>query len=92
MIRLVLPLKGHPVDARIDHTTSTSKFLIQVHFCVPITPTRMRLVYFFFRNFALFGQYIPYSDHIFQRMSDTVINQDVEVRALLMVVFRSHHL
>ena len=58
----------------------TPKFhMTQVHFSVPITPTKMRLHYFFYRNAGVFLKHIPGTNRVFQWMSDKIINQDVEV-------------
>lgn len=51
--------------------------MIQVHFNVPVTPTKMRIMFWFYRNVATFVKYIPGQNYLFQWMSDKIIEQDV---------------
>jgi len=70
-----------PCTVRIDLPTKKGKKLIQILFCVPITPTKMRLNYIFVRDFVKFLNYLPGTNRIFQWSSDKVTDQDLELLA-----------
>jgi len=53
--------------------------LIQVHFNIPITPTKLRFNYLFIRNIGVSLNKIPGFNRYFIWQSDLIINQDVEV-------------
>ena len=58
---------------------NTNFKLFQIHFNVPITPTKMRLIFYFYRNVAVFAKHIPGSNRLFRHFSDKVVDQDLEL-------------
>mmetsp|Transcript_69480 Transcript_69480/g.104849 ORF Transcript_69480/g.104849 Transcript_69480/m.104849 type:complete len:265 (+) Transcript_69480:80-874(+) len=53
--------------------------MIQVNWSVPVTPTKMRFIYWFFRNVAVSVNKIPGINRAFRWSSDKIIDQDVEM-------------
>merc|ERR1712137_116360 len=53
--------------------------LIQVNWSVPVTPTKMRFIYWFFRNAAVSINRFPGVNRAFRWQSDKIIDQDVEM-------------
>ena len=70
-----------PYTVQLDLGEGKKFRMIQVQLCVPVTPRRMRLIYFFYRNVGLFARYIPGHNRLFEWYSDKIINQDVEVKS-----------
>ena len=66
---------------KLDITFNKAKGsrMIQLQFCVPVTPTRMRLIFYFYRNIGHFAKYIPGSNRLFRYYSDKIIDQDLEL-------------
>jgi len=51
--------------------------LVQVNWCVPVTPTKMRFVYWFFRNCFTTINTLPGFNRVFRWSSEKIIDQDV---------------
>lgn len=79
-----------PCVVRLDLQTSTTKkrpdgsypTMIQLHFCVPVSPTRFRVNTIFFRNFATkftASGGFPLGSHLNRWYADKIMDQDVEL-------------
>lgn len=74
--RLDLYLSKAPSDSKKYKGRSK---LIQVHFNIPVTPTKLRFNYLFIRNIGVTLNKIPGFNRYFVWQSDLIINQDVEM-------------
>eukprot|EP00012_Vannella_robusta_P000637 CAMPEP_0206188882 /NCGR_PEP_ID=MMETSP0166-20121206/3850_1 /ASSEMBLY_ACC=CAM_ASM_000260 /TAXON_ID=95228 /ORGANISM="Vannella robusta, Strain DIVA3 518/3/11/1/6" /LENGTH=411 /DNA_ID=CAMNT_0053604717 /DNA_START=112 /DNA_END=1347 /DNA_ORIENTATION=+ len=63
------------LDITINEKKNTK--LIQVNWSVPVTPTKMRFIYWFFRNAVVSINRIPGFNRAFRWSSDKIIDQDV---------------
>ena len=71
-----------PYIMKLDVTMKKSgRRMVQLQFCVPVTPTRMRLIVYFYQNIIPFSRYMPFMNRIMAVQSDKIINQDLELLA-----------
>ena len=70
-----------PSNLKLELFTNKTKGkkLIQIQLCTPVTPTKMRLIFVFYRNSGVFANKIPGVEHMFRWYSDKIIDQDFEL-------------
>jgi hypothetical protein len=66
---------------KLDVTMKSGRRMVQLQFCIPVTPTRMRLIVYFYQNIIPFSKYMPFMNRIMSVQSDKIINQDLELLA-----------
>lgn len=66
-----------PCIVRLDLNLTQKNKLIQLHFCIPVSPTKMRIIFYFFQNWLRFANKTSLTRWLYQKFNYRVIKQDI---------------
>lgn len=70
-----------PCAVRLDLDVGRGRHMVQLHFCIPLGPGRMRMLFWFFQDFLTWLPRVPGAAWLLRRTNDRIVDQDLEMLA-----------